>query len=55
MFFPLIEKHQGVVPTVYLSDICGRILLCVDLCTEGSSPSAALHHRVHWGGHLLIA
>lgn len=55
MLSPLVEKHHSNVPPVYLSDICGRILLCIDLRTEGPPPSAALHHRVHWRGHLLIA
>lgn len=51
---PLMEKRGGHA-TAYLSDVGGRVLLRVDLGAEGSSPSAALHHRVHRGGHLLVA
>ena len=40
---------------VYLSDIWGCVLLCVDLCAEGSSPPATLYHGVHGRRHLLIA
>ncbi len=40
---------------IYLSDVRSCILLCVDLCAEGSSPPATLYHGVHRWRHLLIA